>query len=432
MINPKIFKRYDIRGLYPKEINKESAETIAKATVRLLKAKNLVIARDNRASSLELFNALKKGLLSEGVNVIDIGLSPTPMFYFAVWNYGFDGGIMVTASHNPPRYNGFKIVKKGAVMISANTGMDKLREIALDMGGTIEKKNVLKEYLKFNLRNFDLEKIKGIKIVIDTGNTVSGVLIKELKKQLPCKIFHLFPKLDSNFPNHSLNPLEDKNIKLLKEAVKKKKADLGVIFDGDGDRIVFVDEKGERIPSDIISALLAKNSPNSKIVYTICSSNIIKDVSKVAVKCKVGHTYVKEKMKKEKADFACEYSGHYFYKKHNFCEAPILVLLNVLKIISREKTSISQIVSQFKKYYSVMENIRVKDKKSTLMKLEKKYSKGKISHIDGLRVDFKDWWFLARPSNTEDLLRLTVEGKDKNLVEEKLKELKSSAFLRSS
>ncbi|MCD6500442.1 phosphomannomutase/phosphoglucomutase [bacterium] len=448
-INPNIFKAYDIRGIYPDELNPETAEIVGRAFISFLKKrskkKNLkvVVGRDNRFSSPILSRNLKKGILKEGVDIIDIGQSSTPMFYFAVWRYGFDGGIISTASHNPPQYNGFKIVGKGAEIIGENSGLREIKKLAMleekkrrfscaPKFRRLRKKSVLKDYLKFNLKGVNLKRFRGLKIVIDTGNAVSGILVRELKKYLPCKIYHLFPKLDGNFPNHLPNPLEEKNIKDLKRFVKEKKCDLGMAFDGDGDRVIFVNDKGKMISSDyitcLISQIILRKNFRAKILYNICSSNIIPEVIRanggVPLSTKVGHTFVKEKMVKEKALFAGEFSGHYYHKDHNFCEAPLFVFFRILEEIVQTQKPISKLLSPFEKYFhSGQINLKVKDKKRTLELLERKYKRGKISHLDGLRVDFRDWWFNARPSNTEDLLRIVVEAKTKSLMKEKLKEI---------
>ena len=293
----------------------------------------------------------------------------------------------------------------------------------------------MKNYLKFNLLDLNIRNLKNfkkLKIVIDTGNAVSGILIRELKKYLPCKIYHLFPKLIDNFPNHLPNPLEDKNIKDLKKMVQEKKADLGVAFDGDGDRIVFIDEKGRKILPDFITCLISKvilrEKKKGKIVYNICSSNIIPEVVEEnggeAIPWRIGHTFVKEKMKNTGAIFAGEYSGHYFLRAHHFCEAPLFILFKILEEITISKKSISEILLSFKKYSNSGQiNLEVENKKEKLKKLERKYKQGKVSRLDGLRVDFSNWWFNARPSNTEDLLRVVVEAENKSLMRDKLKEI---------
>jgi len=444
-INPNIFKAYDIRGIYPSEINSEAALRIGKALVAFLGKRKkgrlkLIVARDNRVSSPVLCRAVKKGILGDGTDVIDIGLSTTPMFYFAVWKYKFDGGVIVSASHNPPRYNGFKIVREKAISIGEESGLEEIKKLTLQekkrsktKKGGIRKKNVLKDYLDFNFSQVNIGKIKNLKIGIDTANAVSGILVKELKNRLPCKIYHLFPKLDGSFPNHLPNPLEEKNIKELKKIVKQKNLDLGIAFDGDGDRIIFVDEKGKMILPDFITCLISqrilKENPGAKILYSICSSNIIREIIRenggVPIPAKIGYTFVKEKMIKEKALFAGEYSGHYFHRDHSFCEIPLIAIFEVLEEISKTGKSIYQLTIPFKKYfYSGVINLEVKDKPKALNLLKRRYKRGKISHLDGLRVDFKDWWFNARPSNTEDLLRIVVETKTKSLMQGKLKQIK--------
>jgi len=451
-INQSVFKAYDIRGVYPKELTEKTAELVGRAFVDFLKKKkrnktaklDIVVGRDNRASSPKLFKALKKAIVSEGANVIDIGLSPTPMFYFAVWKFGYDGGIQITASHNPPQYNGFKIVQSKAKIVGENTGLREIKKMVIEKAdslpqkkaakkGRVVKKNVLKEYIEFNLKGFKKESFKDIKIVADTGNAVSGIWIRALKKYSQIPIFHLFPALNSRFPNHGLNPLEKENLKALQKKVKEKKASLGIIFDGDGDRIVFVDEKSRIVPSDFITALMAqiilRKQKGGKVLYNVCSSNIIKDVVKenggIPIVTKIGHTFVKEEMEKQKAVFAGEFSGHFYSKRHHFCEAPLFVLCTLLQEISISNKPFSEIIKPFKRYFhSDQLNLRVRDKEKALKTLEKKYCRGKVSRLDGLRVDFKDWWFNIRPSNTEDLLRLVVEAKKEEIMKKRLKEIK--------
>lgn len=449
-INSNIFRAYDIRGIYPNEVNSEVAYKVGRSLVKFLRKKtgkrklNIVVGRDNRLSSLILLRALKKGILVEGANVIDIGLSPTQVFYFAVWKYRFDGGGMITASHNPPEYNGFKLVKEKASLIAANTGIKKIKQLVLGeekrhkttgkLGrkGKVIRKNVLSDYLKFNFSQINLKKIKPLKIAIDTANGVSGILIPRISKEFPGKIYHLFPKLDGSFPNHLPDPMDYKNLRDLAKFVKEKKLDLGVAFDGDGDRIFFIDEKGKVIPSSLtlslLSQIILRRNPGEKIAYTLCMSNIIKDIVRenggTPLLTKIGFTFLKEKMKKYNAIFGGEFSGHYAHREHGFCEAPLFVLFTILKEMSDTDKTISQLLTPFKKYFFIGTiNFRVKDKKRALELLEKKYKGGKISRLDGLRVDFRDWWFNARPSNTEDLLRLVIEANKKSLMKEKLKEI---------
>ena len=400
-VNPSIFKAYDVRGIYPKEINSSAALKIAKGLVTFLGKRKkgrlkLVVARDNRISSPVLCRAVKKGILEQGADVIDIGLSTTPMFYFAVWKYKFDGGIMITASHNPPEYNGLKITREKAISIGKENGLEEIKKIVLGerekskvKKGQIKELNVLKEYLDFNFSKTNLLKlnIKGLKIAVDTANAVSGILIKELKKRLPCKIYHLFPELDGRFPNHLADPLEEKNIKELKKIVKEKKLDLGIAFDGDGDRIIFVDENGKMIPSSFIMCLVSqrilKENPGAKILYNICSSNIIKDVVEesggTAIAGKIGHTFIKKRMRKENIIFAGEFSGHYFLGSPFFFEVPLFTLFKVLEEISQKAKTISQLLKSFQKYFhSGQINLKVKDKKRSSGSLKKNLTRAEF------------------------------------------------------
>jgi len=439
-VNPKIFKAYDIRGIYPKEINSEVAYLIGRAFVKFLKKKKLkiVVGRDNRLSSPILHQNLVRGMVDSGATVIDIGLSTTPMLYWACAHYKLDGGINVTASHNPSEYNGFKIVREKAIPVSEKTGLKKIKALIGDklplsgIKGKIKRKKVLHPYLKFNFQTTEVKNLKPLKVVIDTANAVPGILIPYLKKNLPIRIYPLFTKLIGNFPNHPPDPLVKENLKWLREEVKQKKADLGVAFDGDGDRIMFIDEKGEIIPGDLITAILAslilKESPGEKILYDIRSSNIVPEAIRNfggrPEAGRIGHSFIKERMRKEKIIFAGEFSAHYYHKEHYFCEAPLFVLLKILERISQSGKPISKLIKPYQKYFHSGEiNFKVKDKKKKIKEIENHYPQGKILKIDGLRVDFKDWWFLARPSNTEPVLRLVVEAKTKDLLKEKKKEL---------
>ena len=441
-INPQIFRAYDIRGIYPKELDERAAYLIGRAFVKFFKKPRLkiVVGRDNRLSSPSLFKALTKGIIDQGADVIDIGLSTTPMHYFTVAHFKFDGGVMITASHNPPQYNGFKFVREKAIPISEKTGLKEIKKLTTRPGnvitrpGRVVKKEVLKEYIAFNLKDFNLKKIKPLKIVIDTANAVPGILVPKIFKKINCKIYYLFAKLDGSFPNHLPSPHEEKNLKSLKKEVLRKKADLGIAFDGDGDRVIFVDEKGKMIPGDLITALLAslilKENPGEKVLCDVRSSNIVRDVVKemggIPVIGRIGHSFIKERMRRENIIFQGELNGHYYLRTHYFCEAPFFVIFKILEEISRNRKSISELVKPFQKYsHSGEINFKVKNKKKVFKTLEDKFRGGEILKIDGLRIDFPNWWFNVRPSHTEPLLRLVVEARTKKLMEQKIKEIKS-------
>lgn len=439
-----IFKAYDVRGLYPKDLNEETAFFVGRAFVQFLKQKtgkdklDLVLGRDNRSSSLSLFEKIAEGITAQGANVIDIGLSTTPLFYFSVAHFGFDGGVEITASHNPKEYNGFKLVREKAIPVGEDSGLREIKEMILGDSayekGKIIEKNFLKDYLDFNLQEVKDKECGNLKIAVDTANAVVGAVIPDFFKRLGVAPDFLFLKLDGTFPNHNPDPLVRENLKFLQEKIKKEKLDLGIAFDGDGDRVIFVDEKGDIIPGDMTLALMAKrileNRPEEKIGYDIRSSNIIKEIvsEKGGMSCpiRIGHSFIKAKMRQENIIFAGELSGHYYHRDHYFCEAPLFVIREMLKEISENKEAISKRIHPFKKYFQSGEiNFKVEDKEKVLRGLEQEYGNQKTLKIDGLRVDFDDWWFIVRPSNTEPLLRMVLEAKTKKILEEKERELRA-------
>ncbi|PIU42959.1 MAG: phosphomannomutase/phosphoglucomutase [Parcubacteria group bacterium CG07_land_8_20_14_0_80_35_11] len=477
-IDPEIFKAYDIRGTYPDKINKEIALQIGRAFYEFLRKDNkkpltIVVSRDNRLSSNILAKALKTGIKIQGGRVIDIGLSTTPMLYFGVIFLGADGGINVTASHNPPEYNGFKPVREKAVPLSGDTGIYKIREmvqkdkiVARKTRGEEVKKNILNEYINFNLKFLDRSKILPFKIVVDTANAVCGVLIKELAKKLKriypergrrIKIYHLFAELDGRFPNHNPDPLEKENLKFLQKEVLKRKADFGIGLDGDGDRIIFVDEKARTISGDLITALIAKRilqeRPGEKILYDIRSSRVVKEIIKenrgLPILSRVGHSFIAQKLIEKDAFFGGEFSGHYYLKikEDAFSEVPLFALFKIMEELSRQRKPLSKLVVPYQKYVSSGEiNFKIQDKKGAMKKVENyflskakktsvlrakragsyfKRKKGfKLSHLDGVKIEAKEFWILVRPSNTEPLLRLSIEANNKKILNQKIKEVK--------
>jgi len=445
-VNSAIFKAYDIRGIYPQDINGAGAFFIGQAFVKFLEktaAKKLgklkiAIGRDNRLSGSILSRNLIRGIVSMGANVVDLGLITTPMLYFAVARYRYDGGIIITASHNPKEYNGFKMVCERAIPISEESGLRAIQHLAQSplvsqkpKGMVLSAQSrVLRDYARFNLKNINKGDLKGLKIVIDTANAVSGMIVPQIFKNLPCRITHLFKKSDGRFPNHPPDPLIGENLKALRAEVVAKGANLGVAFDGDGDRIVFIDEKGELVSGNFIAtlivALILKKQPGEKILYDVRSSNIVKEIIESGggkpIIGRIGHSFIKEKMRKEQILFAAELSGHYYHRDHYFCEAPFFVLFTILKELS--KKPLSQLIEPYKKYYHSGEiNFKIADKKTAMSRLERHYADGRILKIDGLRVDYQDWWFLVRASNTEPVLRLVIEAKTKELMDKKKEEL---------
>ena len=415
-----IFKAYDIRGIYGEQLNEDTAYKIGRAFVVYVGSK-IVVARDNRLSSNSLFEALARGINDQGGDVYDIGLSTSPMFYYAVSNLDCDGGIIITASHNPSRYNGFKMVRGNSMPLSGEDGINQIKKLVEENNfisadrGNIYKKDITGDYIN----SFDIKK-HNLRVVVDTANSVSGLIVGEMLSGV--NLFHMYSELDGNFPNHEPNPLEEENIKDLREKVIEYKADIGISFDGDGDRVFFIDENGEIITSDLIIALIAKNI-NKKILYDIRCSNVVKEVAKESIVSRVGHSFIKQEMKDGDVFFGGEYSGHYYLKQgDSYYESPYFVIYTLFELMEEKK--LSELIAPFRKYcHSGELNFKVRDKQLIIEEIEKRYSSGIINKIDGIRIDFDDWWFLIRGSNTEPVLRLIIEAKSKNLLENKIKEL---------
>jgi phosphomannomutase len=439
-MNSKIFKAYDIRGIYPEELNEEAAYKIGAAfSVFIKKVSNkenpqIAVGRDNRKSSDALFTELVRGIISQGADVIDIGLSTTPTLYFSVTNYDYDGGVNVTASHNPKEYNGFKLVREKAITLSDVSGIEEIKEMVIandfseiEKKGKIIKKDVSVDYISANKAKNSFD----IKMVVDTANSVSGLLVPQIFNQTI--LTHIFSELDGNFPNHEPDPFKKENIEQFQKIVVENKADLGVAFDGDGDRVFFVDEKGEAVSSDMILALISsmilKNNPSNKILYDVRCSNIVKEIVEglggEAIISRVGHSFIKALMREKDILFGAEYSGHYYLKQgDSYYESSYFVVFKILEEMKITGKKLSELVEPFKKYYHSGEiNFKVDNKEEIIDKVKSRYIDGKLLTIDGVRIDFDDWWFSIRSSNTEPILRLIVEGKNKEIMKEKLKEI---------
>jgi phosphomannomutase len=445
-INSKIFKAYDVRGVYPDEINEDVAEEIGRAFIKFLVnngeigKRQIVVGRDTRLSSADLFEAITGGILSQEADIIDIGQVSTPLFYWAVIKTGAAGGVMITASHNPAKFNGFKFCRSDARPISADTGLGIIRELARQnqsfalspLSGKIISQDLLVEYLDYLKTKIKTPAIKPLKLVIDCGNGVIGPEITELIKMLSCQTKVLYAEPDGEFPNHAPNPLLEENLVDLKREIKNGAADLGVVFDGDGDRAVFVDEKGETVRGDFITALIAKEilaqRPGQKILYEVRTSKIVPETITAAggapILGRPGHSLMKERMWQEKIAFGGELSGHYFFEELGFVDNAVFAMLYVLKILSREDKKFSEILAPLKKYWHSGEiNFEVADADAVLADAEKHFGGGQIKKIDGLTVEYPDWWFNLRKSNTEPLVRLNLEANSAELMEEKREEL---------
>lgn len=445
-INPSIFKAYDIRGVYPDEINEDVAHKIALAFLEFLNkrgglnSRKIIVGRDARVSSDDLFEAVASALASQSFDVIDIGRVSTPLFYWALISERAAGGVMITASHNPAQYNGLKLYGEGAFPFGETSGMDEIKKLSLKEKeisvaaamGKIEAKDLRDDYAKFIKTKIDLADLKPLKIVVDGGNGMIGPEIERLFKGWPGQLEILFGEPDGRFFNHDANPSKEENLADLKRGVKNKGADLGIAFDGDADRLAFIDEKGNSIGGDFITALIArellKTDPGQKIFYEVRSSRTVPEAIMSAggrpVLGRPGHTLIKAQMRQEDILFGGEQSGHYFYRDLGFIENPLLTMLEILKILSQEKKTLSELIAPLKKYFSSGEiNFTVEDADRTLADIEGHFSGAAIKKIDGVTIEFPDWWFNLRKSNTEPLVRLNMEADSAALLEEKKKEV---------
>ena len=453
MIDPSIFKAYDIRGIYPIQLDEELAFKIGCAYSELLKKENpgkqlsVAVGCDMRTSTPSLKEKVIQGLLDSGINVTDVGLVSTPTYYFSVAFYSFDGGIQVSASHNPKEYNGFKLTRAKAVPISGDTGMYDVRDAAVKgefdsvtkKGVLSSKAGVLEELVKEQTKGIDITKIKPLKIAVDAANAMGSLDIDAMFKGLPISLIKLNFDLDGTFPSHQPDPLQEENLEPTQKAVLKNKADMGIVPDGDGDRYFFIDEKGQIIRQEILRGIMAqlalKEFPGATVCYDIRPGKITKDMIEAvggrASVTKVGHSLIKEQMIRESAVFGGESSGHYFYKfDFGTFESPVRLVLKFLGFISEQGKPVSEIVAPYKVYFHSGEiNEKVSDAKAKIDEIKQKYSNGHESFLDGVTVEYDDYWFNVRSSNTEPLLRLNLEAKSNELMKQKRDEV--LAIIRS-
>jgi phosphomannomutase len=433
-INPAIFKSYDVRGIYPAEINDETAYRIGRAIVPLLGAKRLVAGRDMRPSGDSLFAEFARGVTESGADVTDIGLVSTDALYFAVGKYGYDGGVMITASHNPARYNGMKFTREGAQAISFETGLRALRDAvaANDLPppaatpGKVERRSVLDDFAAHCLSFVDPAKIKPFKIAIDAGNGMAGETVPYVFKHLACEVVPLYFELDGSFPNHPASPLEPENMLDLQAAVRKHGCDLGVAFDGDADRMFIVDENGRLIDGSTVTLLVALNTikrhPGAKILYNlICSRSVPEAVTKaggVPIRSQVGHSIIKAQMRDEDVLFGGEHSGHFYFKNNWYADSGMIALMECLEVFSEADEPVSKTIAPLDTRFRSGEiNSTVTDAYAKMRELEAHYADATIDRLDGVTIAHPDWWMNIRPSNTEPLLRLNVEGETKAIME---------------
>jgi phosphomannomutase len=436
-----IFKAYDIRGVYPEQLDEEAAGRIGAAFVRFTASDRIVLGRDMRLSSPSLAAAFAEGASAAGAAVVDVGEVSTDALYFASGHLDLPGA-MFTASHNPGRYNGIKLCREKAGPIGEGSGLLDIKQLASkDEGpagstssGSIEQREILGDYAAHCRSFVNQSHLKPLKIAIDAGNGMAGKTVPLAFNGLPFEIHALFFELDGSFPNHPANPIEAENLVDLQRAVKDNECDLGIAFDGDADRMFLVDEKTQLVSGSLTTALVAdrllKKHPGETIIHNlICSwtvAEVIRENGGTPVRTRVGHSFIKEVMAETGAIFGGEHSGHYYFRDNFRADSGMIAALIVLEAMSEAAQPLSELLQPFRRYFDSSEiNSEVADPEAKLDELSATFSAGKQDREDGLTVEFTDWWFNCRPSNTEPLLRLNLEARSPELRDEKVKEVLS-------
>jgi phosphomannomutase len=445
VVNPAIFKEYDVRGTYPDQLNDEAAYGVASAFVAQMGVSQVAVGRDMRLSSPAIAAAAIRGIVDQGAEAIDLGLTSSDELYFAVGNYGYQSGVMITASHNPGNYNGLKFCLADAVPVSSQTGLNQMRDLVLSNhvpagkpGGSVTKVDALTGYVERMHTFIHKGDLKPLRVAVDAGNGMAGLIIPAVFHGLPVEIVPLYFELDGHFPHHPASPIEPENMADLQRAVREQHADVGAAFDGDADRMFLVDEQGDLLDgSDVVllvaRSLLRKN-PGATILYNlICSRSVPELIEREggrAVRTRVGHSFIKAQMRAENAIFGGEHSGHFYYRDFWFADSGMISLLVCLEILSQEKKALSTVIASLDHRCRSGElNSHVKDIPAKLTELQQRYANGKIDHLDGITVQYDHWWFNVRASNTEPLLRLNVEADTRALMEQQRDEL--LALIRS-
>jgi phosphomannomutase len=441
VLDPKVFKAYDIRGIYPSELDEEGAYAIGRAYVEHFEPKRIAVGHDMRISSPPMAAATIRGAVDAGAQVHDLGLVGTEMVYFAVGDLDLDGGIAVTASHNPKEYTGMKIVRRGALPVGGESGLLEIRDRALKGfaeptgAGRVEQVDIWPAFVDRVLSFVDVEAIAPLKVVIDTANGMGGVMLPPVLERLPqVETVRYYFEPDGSFPNHEPNPLLPENREFIIERTTAEAADFGVAFDGDADRCFFVDDGGEFVPGDFVTALFAElileKEPGAKIIYDVRASWAVPDTIKraggIPLINRVGHAYIKLRMREEGAVFGGEVSGHYYFRDFYQADSGVIPLLLMLELVSRRGKKLSEILQPFKERYFITGelNTPVPDVALKLQELEERFaSEGEVSRLDGISIEAEDWHFNVRPSNTEPLLRLNLEARSKERMEEKRDEV---------
>jgi phosphomannomutase len=449
-INPAIFKAYDVRGLYPSEVNEEAARLIGRGFVTYLQARRIAVSRDMRLSSPSVAAAFIEGARAQGADVVDYGMMGTDMLYYAVARDGHDGGAQITASHNPKEYNGIKMVRKEAFPLSGDAGIGDIRDMITtgalpresDHHGSVSERQVLDEYVQHVLAFIDPSIIKPFNVVLDAGNGIGGMVAPRLFEKLPCRTTGLCMDVDGTFPNHEANPLIEENRRDIVERVKQDGADIGIAWDGDADRVFFIDGTGEFVAGDFVTALLAEafliKHPGAKIVYDVRASYAVKDIvakyGGTALMNRVGHAFFKKRMREENAIFGGEVTGHYYFRDNFYADNGFIPALLILELMSRKGQTLAELLAPLREKYFISGeiNTRVSSMQVAQEKMDMlaaQYTEGRVYTLDGVSAEFHDWHFNVRASNTEPLLRLNLEAVTEGQMEDKRDEV--LALIRS-
>ena len=442
MLDPKVFKAYDVRGIYPTELDEGGAYAIGHAFVEQFEPRRIAVGHDMRLSSPAMAEALTNGAADAGSDVLQLGLVGTEMVYFAVGDLELDGGVAVTASHNPKEYTGMKIVRRGALPVGGESGLLEIRERALKLSGRsqaaargrIEPHDVWPAYLERVLSFVELEAIKPLRVVIDAANGMAGAMLPPVLERLPIDAVRCYFEPDGTFPNHEPNPLLPENREFIVAKTLEEHADFGVAFDGDADRCFFVDDAGEFVPGDFVTALLAasvlEKEPGAKIIYDLRASwavpETVEHAGGVPLVNRVGHAFIKHRMREEGAAFGGEVSGHYYFRGFSQADSGVVPFLLMLELVSKQGRRLSDILAAYRgRYFLTGElNTPVDDVAGKLRELQERFGdEGEVSHLDGVSIDAGDWHMNVRPSNTEPLLRLNLEARTPELMERKRDEV---------
>jgi len=443
VLDPKVFKAYDVRGIYPTELDERGAEAIGRAFVEVFKPHRIAVGHDMRTSAPAMVEAVTRGAVAEGADVLDLGLVGTEMVYFAVGELGLDGGIAVTASHNPKQYTGMKIVREGALPIGGDSGLLDIRDRALSLSdlpvglspGHVQRYDIWPQYVERVLSFVDVAAIKPLRIVIDAANGMAGAMLPPVLEWLPqVRAQRNFFAPDGSFPNHEPNPLLPENREFIIAKTLEERADFGVAFDGDSDRCFFVDDTGEFVPGDFATALFAESilarEPGAKIIYDVRASWAVPETIRreggIPLVNRVGHAFIKHRMREEHAAFAGEVSGHYYFRDFSQADSGVIPFLLMLELVSKRGKRLSEILRPFREHYFITGelNTSVDDVDATLQELKERFgSEGRVIELDGISVEGADWHMNVRPSNTEPLLRLNLEARSRELMEQKRDEV---------